>query len=89
LVKALYLHGISVHESVYMPRCGKAVNDRIVLVDLSSIVSHTDDFLGSANRTRGRKEKPMWLVISFTGLDPDGRLVPCGKYIVSRAMAFS
>ena len=55
-----------------MPRCGKAVNVRIGLADLSSIVSHTVDFPGSANRTRGRKEKPMSLVISFTGLDPDG-----------------
>ena len=35
----------------------------------------TDDFLGSANRTRGRKEKPMGLIISFTDLDPDGCLV--------------
>ena len=35
----------------------------------------TDDFLGSANRTRGRKEKPMQLIISFTDLDPDGCLV--------------
>ena len=35
----------------------------------------TDDFLGSANRIRGRKEKPMQLIISFTDLDPDGCLV--------------
>ena len=57
-----------------MPRCGKAVNDRNGLVELSSIVSHTNDFLGCTNQTSGRKEKPMWLVISFTGLDPDGCL---------------
>ena len=35
----------------------------------------TDVFLGSANRTRGRKEKVTFLTISFTGLDPDGCLV--------------
>jgi len=57
-----------------MPRCGKAVNDRISLVDLSSSVSHTGDFLGRPNQTRGHKEKPMWLAISFTDLDPNGCL---------------
>jgi hypothetical protein len=31
-------------------------------------------FLGSANRTRGRREKVTELIISFSGLDPDGCL---------------
>jgi transposase len=35
----------------------------------------TDSFLGSANPTRGRKEKGKWLTISFIGLDLDGCLV--------------
>ena len=48
-----------------MPRCGKAVNVRIGLADLSSIVRLPLIF-------QGRKEKPMSLVISFTGIDPDG-----------------
>jgi len=75
LVKELNLHGILDRESVYMSRCGKAVNDGIDLEDLSQIVSLTDDFLGSPDRTGWRKEKPIWLFISFTGLDPYGRLV--------------
>jgi hypothetical protein len=32
-------------------------------------------FWGPLTGPGGRKEKPMWLVISFAGLDPDGRLV--------------
>jgi hypothetical protein len=53
LVKELKLHSILDRESVYMSRCGKAVNDGIGLGDLSSIVPLTDDFLGSANRAGG------------------------------------
>jgi hypothetical protein len=59
LLKALNLNGISFRENLYMSRCGRAVNDGIGLGDLSSIVPLTHDFLGSVNRARGGKEKPM------------------------------
>jgi hypothetical protein len=56
LVKELNLHGILDRESVYMSRCGKAVNDGIDLEDLSQIVPLTDDFLGSLTGQGGAKK---------------------------------
>jgi hypothetical protein len=45
-------------------------------------------FLGSANRTRGLKEKVTCLTISFTGLDPDGCLVADQRKVYAKHLKY-
>jgi hypothetical protein len=65
LAAALNFHCISFNKSVYMPLCGKVLGDIISPVGLLSIVSHTDNFLGSGCRTRvARRNQCGWLFLS-------------------------